>query len=96
MRISTAGRSCWGYFGAKAGISIKPGTPLDPYLEILPYFERLRDEALVPMIYVSHNPIEVRRIATRVVMLADGRVSAVGGADVLDAAQRNGERVNRP
>jgi molybdate transport system ATP-binding protein len=64
--------------------------------EILPYFERLRDEALVPMIYVSHNPIEVRRIATRVVMLADGRVRAAGGNELLDAAQRNGERVSRP
>src|ERR1700752_4718794 len=25
--------------GAKAGISVKPGTPLEPYLEILPYFD---------------------------------------------------------
>jgi ribulose-phosphate 3-epimerase len=25
--------------GAKAGLSIKPGTPLDPYLEILKYFD---------------------------------------------------------
>jgi ribulose-phosphate 3-epimerase len=25
--------------GAKAGISIKPGTPLEPYLEILPHFD---------------------------------------------------------
>lgn len=27
--------------GAKAGISVKPGTPLDPYLEILAYFDTL-------------------------------------------------------
>jgi ribulose-phosphate 3-epimerase len=27
--------------GAKAGISVKPKTPLDPYLEILPYFDTL-------------------------------------------------------
>src|SRR5271156_1149481 len=27
--------------GAKAGISVKPGTPLDPYLEILPHFDTL-------------------------------------------------------
>ncbi len=54
--------------------------------DILPYLERLRDAARVPMIYVSHNPVEVRRIATRVVMLEDGKVAAVGGADLLDAA----------
>jgi molybdate transport system ATP-binding protein len=54
--------------------------------EILPYLERLRDEARVPIIYVSHNPAEVRRIATRVVMLENGKVAAVGGADLLDAA----------
>ncbi|BCZ25085.1 ribulose-phosphate 3-epimerase [Mycobacterium senriense] len=27
--------------GAKAGISVKPGTPLEPYLEILPQFDTL-------------------------------------------------------
>lgn len=27
--------------GAKAGLSIKPGTPLEPYLEILPHFDTL-------------------------------------------------------
>jgi ribulose-phosphate 3-epimerase len=27
--------------GAKAGISVKPGTPLEPYLEILPHFDTL-------------------------------------------------------
>ena len=32
--------------------------------EILPYLVRLRDEAGVPMVYVSHTAAEVRRIAT--------------------------------
>ncbi|COU14779.1 ribulose-phosphate 3-epimerase [Mycobacterium tuberculosis] len=27
--------------GAKAGISVKPGTPLEPYLDILPHFDTL-------------------------------------------------------
>jgi len=62
--------------------------------DILPYFERLRDEARVPMIYVSHNPSEVRRVATRVVMLAHGRVAGMGGGELLDPAQHD-ERVNR-
>lgn len=54
--------------------------------DILPYLERLRDAARVPIIYVSHNPVEVRRIATRVVMLENGKVAAAGGAELLDAA----------
>ena len=32
--------------------------------EILPYLVRLRDEARVPMVYVSHHAGELRRIAT--------------------------------
>jgi molybdate transport system ATP-binding protein len=51
--------------------------------EILPYLERLRDEARVPMIYVSHDAGEVKRIASRVVMLEAGRVTAVNGAELL-------------
>jgi molybdate transport system ATP-binding protein len=51
--------------------------------EILPYLERLRDDARVPMIYVSHNADEVRRIATRVVRLDLGRVVAQGGTEIL-------------
>ena len=31
--------------------------------DILPYLERLRDEAQMPIIYVSHDAAEVRRIA---------------------------------
>jgi len=55
--------------------------------DILPYLERLRDEARVPMIYVSHDAGEVRRLATRVVMLDGGRVTATGGVELLDAAR---------
>ncbi len=51
--------------------------------DILPYLERLRDEARVPMIYVSHDAGEVRRLATRVVMLDGGRVTATGGVELL-------------
>jgi molybdate transport system ATP-binding protein len=46
--------------------------------EILPYLERLRDEADVPIVYVSHAAVEVARLATTVVLIADGRVQAVG------------------
>ena len=51
--------------------------------EILPYFERLRDKARVPIIYVSHDAAEVRRIASRVVRLDNGRVTATGGVELL-------------
>jgi len=51
--------------------------------EILPYLERLRDDARVPMIYVSHDPAEVKRIATRVVRLDAGKVVAEGGVELV-------------
>jgi molybdate transport system ATP-binding protein len=46
--------------------------------EILPYLERLRDEARVPIVYVSHSIAEVTRLATTIVMISAGRVHAVG------------------
>jgi molybdate transport system ATP-binding protein len=52
-------------------------------VEILPYLVRLRDEAGIPMVYVSHDADEMRQLATQVVMLRRGRVSAFGGPEVL-------------
>lgn len=46
--------------------------------EILPFIERLRDEARVPIVYVSHSVAEVARLASDVVVLAGGRVAASG------------------
>jgi molybdate transport system ATP-binding protein len=54
--------------------------------EILPYLVRLRDDAGVPIVYVSHSAAEVRRIATTVVRLNAGHVVAVGGLDLLNEA----------
>jgi len=51
--------------------------------EILPYLIRLRDEAGIPMVYVSHHASELRQLASRIVMLQRGRVTALGGAEVL-------------
>ncbi len=52
--------------------------------EILPYFERLRDEVEVPILYVSHSASEVARLATTVAALEDGQVVRQGpAADVL-------------
>ena len=50
--------------------------------EILPYLVRLRDEAGIPMVYVSHDAAEMRQLATQIVMLQRGRVAALGGAEV--------------
>lgn len=56
----------------------------DRKAEILPYFERLRDEVSIPILYVSHSAGEVARLATSVVALKDGRVLRQGPAtDVL-------------
>jgi molybdate transport system ATP-binding protein len=51
--------------------------------EILPYLMRMRDEADVPMVYVSHDADEMRQLATDIVLLKRGRVAAFGGAEVL-------------
>ena len=51
--------------------------------EILPYLVRLRDEANVPMVYVSHDADEMRQLATQIVMLRRGRITAFRGVEVL-------------
>jgi molybdate transport system ATP-binding protein len=58
--------------------------------EILPYLVRLRDDAGIPMVYVSHTAAEVRRIATTVVRLDAGKVVAAGGLDLLKDADIDG------
>ena len=65
--------------------------------EILPYLLLLRDEAKVPMVYVSHDADEVRRIASRVVRLDAGKVLAMGGAELLsDVMPREGGASSKP
>lgn len=51
--------------------------------EILPYIERLRDEAGLPIVYVSHAVSEVARLARTLVVLEAGRVAAAGPADTV-------------
>jgi len=46
--------------------------------EILPYLERVRDHAGVPMLYISHSMPEVVRLATTLVLIEDGRVTDAG------------------
>ncbi|MEY2631716.1 MAG: hypothetical protein RIR00_370 [Pseudomonadota bacterium] len=47
-------------------------------LEILPYLERLQRELALPILYVSHAPDEVARLADHLVLLDQGRVVASG------------------
>jgi len=46
--------------------------------EILPYLERLHDELDIPVLYVSHSPDEVARLADHLVLLEGGRALASG------------------
>lgn len=63
--------------------------------EILPYIERLRDETKLPIVYVSHSVAEVARLASDVVVMAQGKVAASGPTgtimqrlDLLPAEER--------
>lgn len=46
--------------------------------EILPYLERLHDELECPVLYVTHSPDEVARLADHLVVMEGGRVLAHG------------------
>ena len=46
--------------------------------EILPYLERLHESLDIPVLYVSHAPDEVARLADHLVLLDAGRVTAAG------------------
>jgi molybdate transport system ATP-binding protein len=64
----------------------EPLASLDPARrqDILPWLERLRDELQIPMLYVTHSVDEACRLADTLVVLADGKVTAMGAAaDVL-------------
>lgn len=46
--------------------------------EILPYLERLHATLEIPVLYVTHSPDEVARLADHVVILSGGRAVAAG------------------
>jgi molybdate transport system ATP-binding protein len=56
----------------------EPLAGLDPKAkaEILPYLVRLHESLAIPALYVSHDPMEIARIADRVLIMRDGRVEA--------------------
>ena len=61
----------------------EPLAALDAALRhrVLPYLGRVRDEIGIPLIYVSHNEVEVRSIADWVIVLERGRVTSSGRPD---------------
>ncbi len=53
----------------------------DRKAEILPFLERIRDEAEIPIVYVSHALDEVIRLATTLVLMKGGKVLQSGPAE---------------
>lgn len=51
--------------------------------EVLPYLERLHTELQIPVLYVSHAPDEVARLADHLLLLDQGRVIASGSTREL-------------
>ncbi|MFN0262505.1 molybdenum ABC transporter ATP-binding protein [Tepidamorphus sp. 3E244] len=52
---------------------------------IMPYLERLRDEARIPILFVSHSIDEVTRLSNDIVVIDKGRVAASGPVDEIMA-----------
>ncbi|HTJ97372.1 MAG TPA: molybdenum ABC transporter ATP-binding protein [Rhodocyclaceae bacterium] len=48
--------------------------------ELLPYLETLHQQLDIPIVYVSHAPAEVARLADHIVLLHDGKIGKTGAA----------------
>jgi molybdate transport system ATP-binding protein len=70
----------------------EPLSSLDPAAkaEIMPYLERLHRTLAIPVLYVSHDPAEVARLADRVFAMKDGRITD-GPAEDRTAQERLAE-----
>jgi len=64
--------------------------------EILPYLERLRDHAAVPIVYVSHSLDEIARLADHLVVVKGGEVAASGPLFELITEMRMPEATGEP
>ena len=53
--------------------------------EVMPFLEKLRDQASMPIVYVSHVFSEIERLAGTVVLMGCGQVLAVDGASRVNA-----------
>ncbi|RMG58338.1 MAG: molybdenum ABC transporter ATP-binding protein [Gammaproteobacteria bacterium] len=60
--------------------------------EILPFLERLHRSLALPILYVTHSAEEVARLADRVLLMADGRITHEGSVtELLPRITREGE-----
>lgn len=61
----------------------EPLSALDQGLKqrILPYLERLRDKTQIPILYVTHDPLEMARLANNIVLLQGGKTLLSGKID---------------
>ena len=64
-------------------------------MEILPYLETLRQETLIPIIYVSHEIDEVARLTDTLVVMSGGDVIACGATTDLFARLDLGPALGR-
>ena len=60
--------------------------------EIFPYLERLRDDAALPILHVSHALDEVLRLADQVVLIENGRCVAAGRTAEILSSRPVGDR----
>lgn len=68
----------------------EPMAALDLFAKraIMPYLERLRDELDIPILYISHSPQEVERLADHVLFMEKGRI--LGLEPIEQALNREG------
>jgi molybdate transport system ATP-binding protein len=57
--------------------------------QTLGYIERAMQEWLIPMLYVTHHPAEIRHLCSSVVQLHDGRVVAPIAVDRVPSGRAN-------
>lgn len=57
----------------------EPMASLDLFAKraIMPYLERLRDELDIPILYISHSPEEVERLADTVIFMNEGKIDSI-------------------
>ncbi|MBF9048682.1 molybdenum ABC transporter ATP-binding protein [Roseobacter sp. HKCCD9010] len=63
--------------------------------ELLPYFERLRDQLGLPILYVSHDVAEVTRLADTIVLMEKGQMRSIGPAAEIIAGGETGSQISR-
>lgn len=68
----------------------EPMASLDLFAKraIMPYLERLRDELEIPILYISHSPEEVERLADHVLFMDKGKI--VSFEPIEEALNREG------